>query len=254
MVHALRDVTFRLEPGVTAVLGANGAGKTTLLRLTAGILSPSQGRVRWQGVPLTRRSRGWWTGQLGYLPQDFNTYPHLTVGLFLRYMATLKRIPPDAARRQCNHLLQLLGLTEQVDRRIGTLSLGTKRRVGLAQALLGDPGLLVLDEPTTSLDPTERLRFMQFIDRRQQDRVVLISTHNLGEIARYSDNAIIIGKGRVVRLGFGVPTPRPASGAHLAGGAGVGLAPAAEHPAGRPAAGLRNGPIILARPASIFAP
>ena len=178
---AVDDVSITLTPGVWGLLGANGAGKTTLMRMLAGILQPSSGRILCDGVEIGTLGAAY-REKLGYLPQEFGFYPEFTVQDYLEYMAALKGLPRTEAARQIDALLERVSLTEVRRKKIIKLSGGMKRRVGIAQALLNDPEILILDEPTAGLDPGERVRFRNLLSEFAQERIVLISTHIVSDV------------------------------------------------------------------------
>ncbi len=202
---ALTDVSLDIGPGITGLLGPNGAGKTTLLRILATVLEPSQGTVRagrWD--PSRPADRTEVRRQLGYLPQDLGLYPRFTVFEFVDYMAILKEIADPADRhRRVQAALTAVGLQDRARSRIRTLSGGMKRRVGIAQAIVADPGLLLLDEPTTGLDPEQRIRFRQLIARLGEHRTVLLSTHLVEDVAAICGKVVVLWEGRV--LFYGTP-------------------------------------------------
>ena len=158
---AVDRISFELTEGVTGLLGANGAGKTTLMRMMSGILTPTSGEISADGIPVQAES---YRALLGYLPQDFGYYPEFTAREFLEYFSALKGIEKKRAREKTKELLELVGLSDVAGKKIKTFSGGMKQRVGIAQALLNDPGILILDEPTAGLDPKERVRFRTLIE------------------------------------------------------------------------------------------
>ncbi len=202
-VHALRGVDLTIPTGMFGLLGPNGAGKTTLMRIFAGILHPTSGTLRvgdFDGT--TERGRQSIKQILGYLPQELGMYPDLTARGFLDYIAILKGLD-DAARRKrrIGELLELVSLTDVADRRLKTYSGGMKRRVGIAQALLNDPSLLIVDEPTAGLDPEERIRFRNLLVQLGGDRVVLLSTHIVEDIAQTCQRLAVMKSGQIVFQG-----------------------------------------------------
>jgi ABC-2 type transport system ATP-binding protein len=202
-VTALAGLTLDVPAGMYGLLGANGAGKTTLMRILAGILRPTSGSARVGGHDLgTAAGRRGVQQALGYLPQELGLYPDLTARGFLDYIGLLKGIGPTARRRdQVAELLALTALTEVADRKIGGFSGGMKRRVGIAQALLGDPALLIVDEPTAGLDPEERIRFRNLLAHLAGDRTVLLSTHIVEDVASTCRRLAILSAGRLVYAG-----------------------------------------------------
>ena len=178
---AVNDVNLTLTPGVWGLLGANGAGKTTLMRMIADIMTPTNGAVYYDGKNI-RELGEVYRSKFGFLPQDFGYHRDFTVKDYLEYMAALKDIPTRATTPKINHLLDILSLSDVKKKKISNLSGGMKRRVGIAQAMLNDPEILVMDEPTAGLDPGERVRLRNFISEFSHDRIVLISTHIVSDI------------------------------------------------------------------------
>ena len=197
---AAADVSLTLTAGVWGLLGANGAGKTTLMRMLAGILRPTEGQILCDGVEIGALG-GAYREKLGYLPQEFGFYPEFTVQDYLEYMAALKGLPRAEAARQIDALLERVSLAEVRRKKIVKLSGGMKRRVGIAQALLNDPEILILDEPTAGLDPGERVRFRNLLSEFAQDRIVLISTHIVSDIEYISTKNAVMKDGKVIAVG-----------------------------------------------------
>ncbi|MCI8375154.1 MAG: ABC transporter ATP-binding protein [Lachnospiraceae bacterium] len=197
---ALRSVSLKLTPGVWGLLGANGAGKTTLMRVIAGIMEPDSGQVCYNGVPIRTLGEEY-RNVFGYLPQEFGFPQEFTVGDYLSYMAALKGIPQKKSRRKIRELLERVSLSEVYGKRIASLSGGMKRRVGIAQAMLNDPEILILDEPTAGLDPGERVRFRNLLSEFAQDRIVLISTHIVSDVEYIAACHAIIRNGRLLATG-----------------------------------------------------
>ena len=191
-------ISLQAGPGVYGLLGANGAGKTTLLRMICGVLRPTSGDIRFAGLDVS--SEGY-RARLGYLPQDFGSYPEFTALDFLLYLAALKGLPRAAARQQSRELLELVGLTGEAGHRIRTFSGGMRQRLGIAQALLGDPQLLVLDEPTAGLDPKERVRFRNLIARLGARHTVLLSTHIVSDVEHIAGTILILKSGVLLQSG-----------------------------------------------------
>ena len=193
---ALADVTFTLGPGLYGLLGPNGAGKSTLLNILTGSLRADAGQVRWNGteiakIPLDYRKI------LGYAPQHQGLYEEFTANRFLWYLAALKGIPKKEAAKEIQEVLQVVGLSDQQNRRLGTFSGGMKQRILIAQALLGNPQLLILDEPTAGLDPQERIHIRNFISRISANRIVILATHVVQDIAGIAKEIILLGNGKV---------------------------------------------------------
>lgn len=201
---AVEDLSLTLTPGVWGLLGANGAGKTTLMRMIAGIMQPTQGEIRCDGIPIAQLGESY-RDCFGYLPQEFGFYPSFTVSDYLNYMAALKGLPKREARQRIDTLLERLTLNEVRRKRIAKLSGGMKRRVGIAQALLNEPEVLILDEPTSGLDPSERVRFRNLLAEFAQERIVLISTHIVADVEVIAGQNAIMKDGRLIATG---PTER----------------------------------------------
>ena len=196
---AAADVSLTLTAGVWGLLGANGAGKTTLMRMLAGILRPTEGQILCDGVEIGALGAAY-REKLGYLPQEFGFYPEFTVQDYLEYMAALKGLPRTEAARQIDALLERVSLTEVRRKKIVKLSGGMKRRVGIAQALLNDPEILILDEPTAGLDPGERVRFRNLLSEFAQDRIVLISTHIVSDVEYIAAENAVMKDGKIIAV------------------------------------------------------
>ena len=196
-VRALREFTLSADAGVIGLLGPNGAGKSTLMRILATITKPSKGQVRWDGQDVVRHPESL-RPVLGYLPQDFGIYPQLNTVEFLEYLAAVKGLEPVAARRRIDDLLELVNLTEARKRALGGFSGGMRQRVGIAQALLNDPRLLIVDEPTAGLDPEERVRFRDLLSELAGERVVLLSTHIVSDVEAVASSIAIVYRGRLL--------------------------------------------------------
>src|SRR6476646_793885 len=199
-VWGLREFSLELEPGVLGLLGPNGAGKSTLMRILATITKPTEGRALWNGTDIARSPNELRSG-LGYLPQDFGVYPNLNAVEFLEYMAAVKGLDASAARRRIEELLVLVNLTEARKRPLGGYSGGMKQRIGIAQALLNDPQLLIVDEPTVGLDPEERVRFRNLLSDLGGERIVILSTHIVSDIEASAGSLAIMAKGRLLFSG-----------------------------------------------------
>ncbi len=195
---AVDRVSFELSEGVTGLLGANGAGKTTLMRMLSGILTPTGGEISVDGIPVNTEN---YRALLGYLPQDFGYYPEFSAKEFLEYMAALKGIEKKVARKKSAELLELVGLSDVAKKKIKTYSGGMKQRVGIAQALLNDPAILILDEPTAGLDPKERVRFRSLIEELGKKSIVLLSTHIVSDIEHIADRIIMMKDGNLIWQG-----------------------------------------------------
>ena len=193
----LRDLRMEIGPGVVGLLGPNGAGKSTLMRILATVTRPTEGRVLWNDADIARTPDGL-RSVLGYLPQDFGVYPHLTAREFLEYLAAAKGLDAGAARRRIDELLGVVNLGEVRDRALGGFSGGMKQRVGIAQALLNDPQLLIVDEPTAGLDPEERVRFRNLLSELSGERIVILSTHIVSDVEAIATDIAILGGGRLL--------------------------------------------------------
>src|SRR5579859_935756 len=192
---ALRGVNLSLGSGVLGLLGPNGAGKSTLMRILATITRATGGRVLWNGMDIAKNPDSL-RGVLGYLPQDFGIYPNLSAIEFLEYLAAVKQIPSRTARQRIAELLELVNLVEAARRPLGGFSGGMRQRVGIAQALLSDPQLLIVDEPTGGLDPEERLRFRNLLSDLGGDRIVILSTHIVSDVEATASSIALIDQGR----------------------------------------------------------
>ena len=197
-IWGIRDFSLTTGPGLLGLLGPNGAGKSTLMRILATITRPSRGRVEWDGLDVAGdpdRLRA----VIGYLPQDFGVYPNLSAVEFLAYLAAVKGLERRAAAARIEELLQALNLTEVRKRPLGGFSGGMRQRVGIAQALLNDPELLILDEPTAGLDPEERVRLRNLLADLALTRIVILSTHIVSDIEAVASDIAIVAVGRLVR-------------------------------------------------------
>lgn len=195
---AVDRISLTLKKGVYGLLGANGAGKTTLMRMLCGILKPTGGTITLDGVDVSEEK---YRAVLGYLPQDFGYYPEFTGMDFLLYMAALKGLTKEQAKRKSKELLQLVALEDVAKKKIKTYSGGMKQRLGIAQALLNDPEILILDEPTAGIDPKERVRFRNLIGELGKDSIVLLSTHIVSDIERVADEILMMKDGQLIYQG-----------------------------------------------------
>jgi ABC-type multidrug transport system ATPase subunit len=195
---ALREFSLQLGPGVIGLLGPNGAGKSTLMRILATVSKPTEGRVTWNGADTTDDPDAVRT-ILGYLPQDFGVYPNLTPAEFLGYLAAAKGLTFAHARKRIDELLALVNLTEVRSQPLGSFSGGMRQRVGIAQALLNDPRLVIVDEPTAGLDPEERARFRDLLTDLSGDRIVLLSTHIVSDVEAAATSIALIAGGQLIR-------------------------------------------------------
>ncbi|MEZ3117399.1 ABC transporter ATP-binding protein [Halobaculum sp. MBLA0147] len=194
---AVADVTLDFDEGIHGLLGPNGAGKSTLMRMVTTLTDPTTGTVRWDGVDVTT-SPDAVRSVLGYLPQSFGAYPELTVEEFLEYVATLRGLDRETASARVEEQLAVTNLTDVRAERIGTFSGGMRRRVGIAQALINDPELLIVDEPTVGLDPEERVRFRNVLSATAEDRVVILSTHIVPDVEATANTVALLNDGTLV--------------------------------------------------------
>lgn len=197
---AVDCVSAQLRPGIYGLLGENGAGKTTLMRMLCAILEPTAGEVLFDGKDAAKMGADY-RDLLGYLPQDFGYYPNYSGEEFLRYIAALKGIPGKEAKKRVRKLLDAVGLAEVHRKKIKTYSGGMKQRLGIAQALLNNPRILILDEPTAGLDPKERVRFRNMIADYAQDRIVILSTHIVSDVEAIADRILLMKKGKFLLQG-----------------------------------------------------
>jgi ABC-2 type transport system ATP-binding protein len=194
---ALRNFTLELRPGVLGLLGPNGAGKTTLMSILATITRATEGHVTWNGTDLAKNPDAL-RATLGYLPQDFGVYPNLSAVEFLEYLAAVKGLDAASSRRRIDELLNLVNLTDVRKRALGGYSGGMKQRIGIAQALLNDPQLLIVDEPTAGLDPEERVRFRNLLSELSGERIVILSTHIVSDVEAAATDIALISQGSLV--------------------------------------------------------
>jgi ABC-2 type transport system ATP-binding protein len=195
---ALNDINLELTTGVYGILGANGSGKTTLMRILASVMKPSSGRVFLNGQNIVDMNEKY-REQIGYLPQHVGYYKNFTAEKFLKYIAALKGLPTEETNGKVEEVLDLVGLTENRRKKIGGLSGGMKRRIGIAQALLNDPKILIVDEPTAGLDPKERIRFRNLLSKISTNRIVLLSTHIVSDIEFIAKEVLILKEGQLVK-------------------------------------------------------
>jgi ABC-type multidrug transport system ATPase subunit len=194
----LRDFSLVIKPGILGLLGPNGAGKSTFIRMLATITKPTSGTISWNDSDIVK-SPDILRDVLGYLPQDFGVYPNLSAVEFLEYMAAIKGLDAVSAKRRIDELLQLTNLVEAAKRPLGGYSGGMKQRVGIAQALLNDPQLLIVDEPTVGLDPEERVRFRNLLSDLSGERIVILSTHIVSDVEATATQIALVNKGQLLR-------------------------------------------------------
>jgi ABC-2 type transport system ATP-binding protein len=201
-IWGLRDFSLQAESGIIGLLGPNGAGKSTLMRILATITRPTSGTVFWNGQDALTNPRPL-RAELGYLPQEFGIYPNLNVVEFLNYLAALKGLDTSISKKRIDELLVIVNLLDARKRPLGGYSGGMKQRVGIAQALLNDPKLLIVDEPTVGLDPEERVRFRNLLTDLSGDRLVILSTHIVSDVESAANKIALMAQGRL--LAFSTP-------------------------------------------------
>lgn len=198
--EAVKSVNYSFINGVYGLLGENGAGKTTLMRLVCGVLKPTSGKICCDEIEIASLEADY-RNLLGYLPQDFGYYGDFTAERFLRYMAALKALPQEFAENRIDELLDMVELKSVKKKKLKTFSGGMIRRIGIAQALLNDPQILILDEPTAGLDPKERVRFRNVISSLGKNRIVILSTHIVTDVDYIADHILIMKEGRIIKEG-----------------------------------------------------
>lgn len=197
---AVNNLSYTMDTGVYGLLGVNGAGKTTLMRMLCTLLTPTSGTITWDGQDIFSLGSAY-RNLLGYLPQDFGYYPDFSVQDYLLYIASIKGLRPATARQRMQNLLDQVGLTQVRRQKMKKLSGGMKRRAGIAQAMLNDPKILILDEPTAGLDPKERIRFRNLISELAENRLVLLSTHIVSDVEYIADQILLMKDGSLVHHG-----------------------------------------------------
>lgn len=194
----LKDFSLEIKSGILGLLGPNGAGKSTFMRMLATITKPTEGKILWNRIDVAK-SPDTLRALLGYLPQDFGVYPNLNAIEFLEYMAAIKGLDANATKKRIEELLQVVNLVEAAKRPLGGYSGGMKQRVGIAQALLNDPQLLIVDEPTVGLDPEERVRFRNLLSDLSGERIVILSTHIVSDVEATATHIALVNKGQLLR-------------------------------------------------------
>ena len=197
---AVDDMNIRITNGVYGLLGVNGAGKTTLMRMICTLLTPTSGQILCDGKDILKME-GEYRNLLGYLPQEFGFYPDFSVKDYLLYIASLKGIRPVVAKKRVKELLDQVGLSKAANKKMKKLSGGMKRRVGIAQAILNNPKILMLDEPTAGLNPTERVRFRNLISELSKERIIILSTHIVSDVEYIANEIWLMKNGRLVQQG-----------------------------------------------------
>ncbi len=197
---ALNGFSYVFTPGIYGILGANGAGKSTLMNLITDNVKRTGGQILWDGQDILKLGRSF-RALLGYMPQQQGMYNDFSARAFLRYMADIKQIPRKKARAQIEELLNVVGLKDVAHKKLGGFSGGMRQRVLLAQALLGEPRILILDEPTAGLDPKERLRLRQYISDLAEDRIVFLTTHIVSDIESIANDVLLMKDGTLVKHG-----------------------------------------------------
>ncbi|KRG12254.1 ABC transporter ATP-binding protein [Lederbergia galactosidilytica] len=196
----LHDISFCLKPGVYGLLGSNGSGKTTLFRIICGVLKQSAGTVKYNHDDIQTNPDAF-RSVLGFLPQDFSYYPNFTGMKFMLYIAALKGINKNFAKKRCVELLKLVGLDDVKNKKIKKYSGGMKQRLGIAQAMINDPEILILDEPTVGLDPKERVRFRNLISSFSENKIVILSTHIVSDVEYIADEILVLNQGKLENRG-----------------------------------------------------
>lgn len=196
----LNDISLTLKPGIYGLLGANGAGKTTLFRIICRLMEPTHGSIKFNGKNVNQQAEAYRTS-LGFLPQDFSYYPDFTGMRFMLYIAALKGLNNTVAKKRSLELLKQVGLEEMKDIKIRKYSGGMKQRLGIAQAMLNNPQILILDEPTVGLDPKERVKFRKLISSFANNKIVILSTHIVADVEYIADEIIVLKKGMILNKG-----------------------------------------------------
>lgn len=197
---AVDDISIEMENGLYGLLGTNGAGKTTLMRILCTVLKPSDGKIYYNGKDIFEMD-GRYRNIIGYLPQEFGFYPNLSVKDYLSYIASLKGLNKRLTKVRIEKLLEIMGMQIHSSKKMKKLSGGMKRRVGIAQALLNDPKILILDEPTAGLDPMERIKFRNLIGELSKDKIVLLSTHIVSDIEAIAKHIFVMKDGKIIKQG-----------------------------------------------------
>lgn len=195
--YAVNDVSICLTPGVYGLLGSNGAGKTTLMKMICGVLEPTSGRISLNGERIEALGEKYYE-HLGYMPQDFGFYPDFTAREFMLYIAAVKGLDKNKAKKRTDELLHMVNLSDVAEKKIRSFSGGMKQRLGIAQAELNAPSILILDEPTAGLDPKERVRFRNLISDLSKEKIVILSTHIVSDVSYIADTILMMKDGRFI--------------------------------------------------------
>lgn len=198
--QALKDINFTLKEGVYGLLGENGAGKSTLMRIITTVDFQTKGKITLDGEDIVQMGNSY-RALLGYMPQDYNVYMTFTAKEFLEYIGILKGIDKNILNKKIKEVLNLVNLSHVEDKKVRTFSGGMKRRLGIAQAIINDPKIIILDEPTAGLDPNERIRFSNIISEMSREKIVILSTHIVSDIEAIANNLILIKSGEIVEVG-----------------------------------------------------
>lgn len=198
--EALKGVSFTLHKGTYGLLGENGAGKSTLMRMMATVDFPTKGEILYEGKDIFRLDEEY-RSLIGYMPQNYNVYQGFTARDFLEYMGVLKGIPKEKLKSKIDEVLEFVNLADVAGKKVKTFSGGMKRRIGIAQAIINDPEILILDEPTAGLDPSERIRFSNIISDMGKDKIVLLSTHIVSDIEAIASELVVMRKGEILKTG-----------------------------------------------------
>lgn len=197
--QVLSDINLQLGQGIYALLGVNGAGKTTLIRILTGLLKPDEGSVTFHGKPIQKQKKLFYSS-LGYMPQYASYYPNYSVYEFMKYICVIKEVPKKKRKIKIQSVLQEVNLWEERDKKIGALSGGMRQRVGIAQGIINEPEVIILDEPTAGLDPNERVRFRSLTKKIAEGRMVLLATHNVEDATRMADYAILLHNHQILAV------------------------------------------------------
>lgn len=198
--EALQDINFTLQKGIYGLLGENGAGKSTLMRMMVTVDFPTKGAIRYDGKDIYLMDEEY-RRLIGYMPQNYSVYSGFTAKDFLEYMGVLKGIPKSRLKSRINEVLEFVNLSDVSGKKVKTFSGGMKRRIGIAQAIINEPEILIFDEPTAGLDPTERIRFSNIISDMAKDRIVLLSTHIVSDIEAIANELVVMKKGNILKTG-----------------------------------------------------